>query len=190
MALRLVKCLAAAAIAISAIAMTTGLTAPARASAAPLAAPCPPYGPCLVITITITPNAVAPGATITVTIRGNAFDVTFTIVLHSDPVTLGTVTTNSAGTGSGVFTVPVGTTPGSHVVTATDNADPSVTASAGLTVLAVAAAAPVTPSGVIPVTGAEVTGITVVGAAAIGAGGLLVLAARRRRRNSWRSPGI
>lgn len=190
MASRVVKCLAAAVMLFGALAMTVGLAAPAPVSASPLAATCPPYGPCEIITITITPSAVGPGATITVTLSGPLFDVTFTIVLHSDPVTLGTITTNAAGNGSGVFTVPVGTTPGAHVVTATDNADPRITASAGLTVLAVTAPVAVSPSGVIPVTGADVAGITIAGAVAIGAGGLLVVATRRRRRKSWSSSGL
>jgi hypothetical protein len=168
--------------AISGIAMAIGLAAPAAS-----AAPCPPYGPCETVTITVTPNAVLPGATITVTLGGTSFNVTFTIVLHSSPATLGTITTNAAGTGSAVMTVPVGTTPGAHVVTATAVTNSSLTASTGLTVLAVAAPVSPSSSGVIPVTGAEVTGITMVGAAAIGAGGLLVLAARRRHRKSWSS---
>jgi hypothetical protein len=184
-----VKCLAAAIMVISTMAMSVGLAAPAPA--APLAATtCPPYGPCITVTITVTPNAVPPGGTITVTISGTAFNVTFTIVLASTPVTLGTVTTNAAGNGSAAFTVPVGTPPGAHTVTATENSAPSVTASTGLTVLAVAAPVSAAPSSTIPVTGAEVGGIIMVGAAAIGAGGFLVLAARRRRRNSWNSPGL
>jgi LPXTG-motif cell wall-anchored protein len=142
------------------------------------------------VTITVTPNAVPPGGTITVTISGTALNVTFTIVLDSTPVTLGTITTNAAGNASAAFTVPASTPPGAHTVVATDNADPSVSASTGLTVLAVAAPVTPTPSSTIPVTGAEVGGIIMLGAAAIGAGGFLVLAARRRRRNSWNSPGM
>ncbi len=185
MVARVMKCLAASVVAVGVMAMTVALSTSARAM--PFAASCPPYGPCEIVTITITPNTVFPGGTITVTLRGTVFNATFTIVFRSDPVTLGTVTTDAAGTGSGVFTVPAGTAPGAHVVTATDIADPSITASAGVTVLAVASPASVAPSGVLPVTGADVAGITAAGAVAIGAGGLLVLTARRRRRKSWSS---
>jgi hypothetical protein len=183
------KCLAGVAVGFSALTMTMAMLA-APASAALLAATCPSYGPCETITLTVNPDSVLAGATITITLQGTdgAANDTFTITLNSTPVTLGTITTNSAGTGSAQFTVPVGTAPGSHVITATDTDDPTVTASTGLTVLAPTAA--VTPSAPLPFTGADVAGVTAAAAAAIGLGGLLLLGARRRHRKAWTSSGL
>ena len=59
MVARVMKCLAASVVAVGVMAMTVALSTSARAM--PLVVTCPPYGPCEIVTITITPNTVRAG---------------------------------------------------------------------------------------------------------------------------------
>ena len=188
MAGRLGKCLAAVALAFSALTMTAA-SLPSPASATPLITACPPYGPCVTVTVTVTvsPGSGPAGATITITVTVHGLTVdTFTLVFHSSGTTLGTVSTGANGVGTGTFTVPANAAVGTHTITATDAA--GNTGSTSFTVTAVSTA--VAPSSSLPFTGADIAGITVGAAAAIGTGGLLLLGARRRRRSAWTSSGL
>ncbi len=143
------------------------------ASAASLALPASAYGPHPQCAIHLNHTAIPVHGVVTVSITcvPNA-----TIVIEIDGVTLGTITTNAAGNGSGTFTIPASLAAGNYVITATDPAGLSFS-----TGLALTAAAPA--SGPLPFTGADVAMTAGVGAVAVGGGGLIVLGARRRRRS-------
>ena len=163
------------------------LAVPALAASEASAAPgvLGAYGPVTcTVTISITPSTVGLGATITITISGNCGNDTFTIVLHSSPVTLGTISTNASGSGTGSFTVPTSTSPGTHTITATDPSGNS--ASATITVTGAAATtATTTSSAALPFTGANAAGTAAIGAGVLCVGGLLVLGARKRRQSRF-----
>jgi hypothetical protein len=76
----------------------------------------------------------SPGGTLTLNGTGFKPNDTLTITLHSDPVTLGTVTADPSGAFSTVVTIPADTAPGAHtiVVSGTDGK----TATFSLTVVA------------------------------------------------------
>jgi hypothetical protein len=142
------------------------------------------YGPVVCSeSATISPSTVTAGSSFTLTLRGGCVNDTFTVTLHSSAVTLGTVATNSAGSGLGTFTVPTSTSGGGHTVTAADAS--GNTASVSMTVTAAATtattAAPAAASHPLAFTGAQIAGMVTAGAVAIGIGGLLVLGSRRRK---------
>lgn len=89
-------------------------------------------------TVSLSASTVAAGGTIDVVAAGLAPGIAYEVVLHSDPVTLGTATAGADGTlvlrGA---KVPAGTPAGAHTVTvAAVNAPGDVIASAPLTVTA------------------------------------------------------
>lgn len=150
------------------------------ASAAPVLAA---YGPTTGPSITVSPTVVAPGGTVTITCTGFDPGETVIIVLHTDPVTLGTATADPSGDVHTTVTIPTNTTPGQHTITVTGETS-GLTLSATITVEgAVTAAA--APSSSLPFTGANVAATTGVGAGAVAIGGGLVLAARKRRRHNF-----
>jgi hypothetical protein len=63
---------------------------------------------------TVTGVTVAPGASVSAAASGYTPDETITIVLHSTPVVLGTVTADSSGDVKVKVTIPAGTPAGSH----------------------------------------------------------------------------
>lgn len=140
------------------------------------------YGPgACTASASVSPSTVSPGGSVTVTISGTCANETFTVTLHSTPVTLGTITTNASGSGSGTFTIPSNTAAGTHTITVSDVSGNSGTATL---VVTGATTATTTASG-LPTTGTDAAALGVIGAAAVGAGGLLVLGARKRRRNRF-----
>lgn len=142
----------------------------------------PAYGPgACTVTVSVTPPTVAAGGSVTVTLSGTCGNETFTVTLHSTPVTLGTVTTNASGSGSGTFTIPSNTTSGSHTITVSDVSGNS--GSASITVTGGTSGG--TTSTGLPTTGTDVGLVGGIGAAAVATGGLLVLAARKRRHNRF-----
>jgi LPXTG-motif cell wall-anchored protein len=149
-------------------------------STASLAAGCAPYGPCATVTLTFDTASVRPGDSIRVTINGPVGDV-FTVVLHSAAVTLGTVAVDSSGVGTAAFAVPTGTSPGWHTITVTDAAGNTGSAS-----FLVASLSGAPPASNLPNTGFDSAAGVSAGAAALGVGGLVVLASRRRRRKADR----
>ena len=85
--------------------------------------------------VTVDPSSVEAGKTVTVKGTGFAPESTVTITLHSEPVEVGTATTDASGDFTATVTVPATTEAGDHTVVATSNT-PTVTASAPLTVTA------------------------------------------------------
>jgi len=88
--------------------------------------------------VTVDPSSVEAGKTVTVKGTGFAPASTVTITLHSEPVEVGTATTDASGDFTAEVTVPASTPAGEHTVVA-ESASPVVTASAPLTVTAPAA---------------------------------------------------
>ncbi|MGD8165586.1 lamin tail domain-containing protein [Herbiconiux sp. P16] len=103
-------------------------------------------------TVTATPSTVKAGGTTTIKAEGLAAGTQYTVVLHSDPVTLGSAVADADGalTLAGVV-IPASTAVGAHTITLATSADPgTVLASAAFTVTAAASTtAPpaTTPSG-------------------------------------------
>lgn len=84
----------------------------------------------------VSPTTVAPGGSFTLTTSGWRALATLTAVLHSDPVTLGTMTADASGAASGVFSIPAGTALGAHSITVsgTDPAGSDRTVTVSITV--------------------------------------------------------
>jgi hypothetical protein len=78
-------------------------------------------------TVTLSASTVAIGGQLTVTGSGFPANVSETIVLHSTPATLGTVTTSSTGTFSLTATVPGSVGSGSHTVVTSGSSPVTVT---------------------------------------------------------------
>jgi IPT/TIG domain-containing protein len=137
------------------------------------------YGPSP--TLELSTSSVAGGGSVTVTGTGFNSGDSGDVVLHSDPVTLGTVTADGNGSFTATFQVPCD--PGSHTVTATVG---SLSASAGLTITACggssAAAGSAQP---LAFTGSDNTGLWVgIGALLVLVGAVLTVFTIRRRHSS------
>jgi hypothetical protein len=150
------------------------------------------------ISITITINA--QGQTVvTIVVTAEGAFITFTVILHSDAVTLGSFTTDAQGNGGGDFAIPAGFT-GAHSIelvntktgvssfqavqlpdAATTNQNAGVGA-VNATPIAGAGATPPSTSGNdgLAFTGAAVVGIGVLAVLLLGAGGILLIMGRRR----------
>lgn len=124
--------------------------------------------------VTVEPSTVVAGGDVTVTISGFApADVTIAF----NP-TLGTITADANGAGSGTFTIPADTAPGDYTLTATQG---DLVASTGLTVVAAAADGVAAP-GALPRTGSDSSlPLAQTAIAAVAVGGLMVIAGNRRR---------
>lgn len=83
-------------------------------------------------TFSLSRTSTATGEQVTATGSGLPRNTTFTMVLNSTPVTLGTAISNASGALSFVFTVPASVSAGAHTVTATLAGN--VVASAAITV--------------------------------------------------------
>ncbi len=143
------------------------------------------YGPTsCTITISITPNPVGLGATITITISGTCGNDTIIIVIHSTAMTLGSITTDASGNGSGTFTIPTSLPPGTHTITASDSSGNSASVNIVLTGVSTGTTA-TTTAAPLAFTGTDAAALGAVGAGALGVGGLLVLGSRKRRSNKF-----
>jgi hypothetical protein len=79
------------------------------------------YGPqTCTVNVSVSPSHVGHGGTITVALSGDCFDDSFSVVVHTKEKTIGTITTNHLGSGSGTFALPCGVNVGTHTVTAID----------------------------------------------------------------------
>ncbi len=126
-------------------------------------------------TLTVTPASARPGETVTVTGSGvPAGD--YTLVLRSDPVTVGSVSAGADGALSGSFTVPATTSVGAHSVQLVDGAG-TVVAQAALTVTAAAGSEDDELAG----TGGTLSSAGIVLALLLGGAGLVLLYIQRRR---------
>lgn len=126
-------------------------------------------------TVTANDTTVTPGQSITLSAQVFQPGATVTFTLFSAPVVLGTATANSSGVATLTATIPSNTTPGTHTIEATgtgSNGQP-LTVVLSITVAGAGTGLPVTGS-------SNTTPMTQVGVAAIAAGGLLVLLAKRR----------
>jgi LPXTG-motif cell wall-anchored protein len=164
-----------------AIVVSLGMTLPASAQYKPMQ-------------ITVNPTAVTSCGTdtgqITVATEFWKEGSTVTISLNSDPVVLGTLVADAAGKASATYNLPVGVTAGAHTVTATGTSmetgvATTLTASITVTVppgcVSVTTVVQTTPSsGPLPVTGSDNGIFVAVGAGLLVAGGLLVMATRKR----------
>ncbi|KQR24370.1 hypothetical protein ASF79_04010 [Agreia sp. Leaf335] len=150
-----------------------------------------PNPPASAPTVTATPSTVQAGGVTTIVAAGLVPDTEYAVVLHSDPVTLGSVVTDSTG----ALTlrdarIPADTTVGAHTITVAAASDPAtVVASSPFTVTAAAAV----PSGTTPVqgdgpakpgslasTGAQPLPATAIGALLLMLGAGVVIGRRRR----------
>lgn len=66
------------------------------------------------------PSSAAAGSKITIDLSGFPSDADLTVSVHSDPITLGKVTTNNEGAASLTATIPVDFATGAHVVRVSD----------------------------------------------------------------------
>lgn len=150
-----------------------------------------PTTPSITITVTIGSGNVD---TVTVDVSGFTPGEIINVQVFSTPQELGTMTANSAGAASQTFTLPAGLPAGVHTVVATGETS-GLTASAQFTLTSPSAApasattttapAAAAPSSSLPTTGINAALGVAIGAGAIALGGLLVIAARRRRISNW-----
>ena len=92
-------------------------------------------------TVTVAPQTVEAGKSVTVTGTGFAPSSPVSLTLHSDPVEVGTATTDDTGSFTAEVTVPANTETGDHTVVAAAES-PAAEASAPLTVTATPAPTP------------------------------------------------
>jgi LPXTG-motif cell wall-anchored protein len=126
--------------------------------------------------VTVTPSSVSAGGSVTIDSSGWKPSSSTTITLHSDPVVLATVTTDSSGTVHTAAAIPSNTPAGAHTIelTGTDVDSAPRTATVSITVTSASGG-----GGSLPRTGAAVAALSLVGLALFG-GGSLMAAARRR----------
>ena len=99
--------------------------------------------------VTVEPETVEAGKTVAVTGTGFAPDSAVTLTLHSEPVEVGTATTDASGAFTATVTVPATTEAGAHTLVAS-TAAPLAEASAALTVTPRPAPAPSDDPGAAP----------------------------------------
>lgn len=166
-----------------------GGTLIASAPAASAYGPRPP-------TCTITVSISVTRAGITVRVSGHCGFIrdVLVITIHSTPQQLATTTAGPGGAFSLPVTIPPNIEPGQHVFTVTDESRPGLASSTGVTVVtpATAASGAAGPSsgsgtsgssGPLAFTGLDPAVLLAIAAAALGLGGMLVLATRRRRQH-------
>ena len=153
------------------------------------------YGPTTTrAVLTGSTSLASPSAAVKVC--GSGFGPAGTVTLTLNGVTVGRTATTASGTFCTTVTIPPGTAAGSDEIIATDTSGHSSNLAIDVTEVAAAVtarppaagAAPpgapsgaASPGGVLAFTGADVRLTAGVGAGAVALGGLLVLAARRRR---------
>lgn len=131
-------------------------------------------------TVAVSDPTPAPGQSVTVT--ASNFTPGETVTFTLDGTVLGSDVADASGTASITFNAP--TTPGSYVISAGATSG----ASATTTITVVAAAADGDDGAGLPFTGSDIGDLVVPGAAAIGAGALLVAVASSRRRRQRAMP--
>jgi LPXTG-motif cell wall-anchored protein len=128
--------------------------------------------PCVGQTVTIEGRSFAPGGTVTV-------------VLNSDPVTLGSATADAAGVIALQATIPEGTQLGAHTLVATGPAPNGQTLSLSLAIRVVAdcGGASTTAAGTLPRTGDDTSiPLAKIGLGLAAAGGVIAALAAKRRK--------
>jgi LPXTG-motif cell wall-anchored protein len=165
---------------------------------APTAGATPYPGGC---TIQISQVRATPGQQLTVTASGYpaGAQVTFTLSRPGEgtpppqsdngPVVLGTVTANASGVATLVFTLPAGTKPGMHVITASGSppgdCDPLVSTNLMVDAANVGTTIPATSgTGTLPRTGTNSAELLQLALVLIAVGGIITLATRKRRQRA------
>lgn len=131
------------------------------------------------LSATVSPTAVRPGATVTVTGTGFNPGEQISAVLHSTPVSLGAHIAGSDGNLHFTAVIPGSTPAGTHLVTLT-GASSKLSASASLTVTAAAPAPPIGPPPLAN-TGAPVGRLVILAVLLLIAGGATARLGRARR---------
>ncbi len=132
-------------------------------------------------TARVSPSVVAAGQQVTVSGSGFPPNTPLDVLLFSDPVLLGTTTSDSAGAFHVAVTIPTNTTPGTHQIVVRGGGKEAR--------VSITVTAPPRPAGPLPRTGSDARAAMRVGAVVLAAGlGLLSLAAMRphRSRRPWR----
>jgi len=123
-------------------------------------------------------STVSPGGTLTITGSGCLANSEVSMTLLSDPVSLGLVTANAGGAFSTAVTIPADTPAGAHtIVVACTGADGNAVTQN----IAIAVAASASRSDTLPRTGSDSPPVILIGAGLLLVGGVLAVAARRRR---------
>jgi LPXTG-motif cell wall-anchored protein len=173
---------------LAALAVTAALTLGAAAAGAQYP---PPPNFC-----TVSDTTPTPGQSITLTCGTYVAGSTVTFTFFSAPVTLGSATADANGVVTATVTIPADATLGEHTITATGPAAAggTLTNSVGITVVGAGQAGagtfvPGTFTGALPRTGNDSSlPLARAGALLLAVGGVLVLAARRRRAESQNEP--
>lgn len=173
--MRPVRTAAALAVAVLSFVLLPFLASPAQA------ATCPTYPPTPGATLSVSATVVNAGDSITVTGANFVAGASVRLELHSDPVTLATVTVGADGTFSTEVTIPDSfANTGGHELVAVGGqseacpADPAAISVGG-------GDSPLSPPGGLSFTGTTVATYLLVAAALIGAGVLLARSGRRGR---------
>ncbi len=132
----------------------------------------PPSGESL----TVSDSRVVLGQSITIEGGGADPGATVTIVLHSDPITLGSTTADGSGNFSATVAIPSGVSAGTHTITAVSNGVTLASVS-----IVVAGSTGSSSSGDLPFTGSSTLPGIGIGVGLIALGSSLLLLSRRRR---------
>jgi LPXTG-motif cell wall-anchored protein len=118
----------------------------------------------------------------TITVSGTRFrpDTDVTVVLHSDPVTLGIAHTDADGNFTATFTIPPGVPAGDHtlIFTGVDAAGNPITVTQAVTLTT--GTMPVIRTGTLPVTGIDAFSMALAAAGLVLAGAVALAASRRQ----------
>jgi hypothetical protein len=128
-------------------------------------------------------NVTNTGNTITVSGSGFGPDTDVTVVLHSDPVTLGIAHTDANGNFTATFTIPSGVPAGDHtlVFTGVDAAGNPIVVEQAVTLTGTMTASPRAATGaILPVTGIDALALALSATGLLFAGAVALLAGRRR----------
>jgi hypothetical protein len=144
------------------------------------------YGPTVTTEITTTSAIVDPCGTTTVS--GTGFQPGETVTITLQGAVIGTATADATGAFSTSVTIPTGTSAGTYTIVSTGSAGDS--SSTQLTVGSGTCGTPTptfttvsssTPTSGLAFTGADIARLVEIAGIALGVGGLLLLATRRRR---------
>lgn len=126
------------------------------------------------VTVSCSPTTVSPGGAVNCGLAG--FAGTSLVTCTIGGATLGSTTSDADGAGSVAGTVPTSAAGTSLAVSCSDG-----TNTGGTTLVLQATAAPVAPATPLPVTGSDSVSLAQVALVLIAAGGLILLAVRRRQ---------
>lgn len=162
----------------------SGAMAQGASECAPPSGRGPNYAPAAVCGLRSANSSAAPGGT--VRIQGNGFqpNSALQLILRSDPVTLGSTTSDALGEFNVVLTIPANTPPGNHTLSA-EGINPSGSPRVLSMALVVAPAVAVSAAGTadaLPRTGTSSVPLVVGAVLFLGVGAFLLVAARKRRR--------